>query len=79
MTDAAQGHSLSNLLQEERRFPPSSAFTQQANASSVMYDEAAADRLAFWEEQARRLRWETPWTQALDWSDAPFAKWFVGG
>src|SRR5690606_6233844 len=24
-------------------------------------------------------QWETPWEQTLDWSDAPFAKWFVGG
>ncbi|HEX5017946.1 MAG TPA: acetate--CoA ligase, partial [Actinomycetes bacterium] len=58
---------------------PPSTFAQQANATSTMYDEADADRMAFWEEQARRLRWETPWTQTLDWSDAPFAKWFVGG
>ena len=40
---------------------------------------AAADRLAFWEEQARRLDWTKQWTQTLDWSDAPFAQWFVGG
>ncbi|MET0930646.1 MAG: acetate--CoA ligase, partial [Aeromicrobium sp.] len=25
------------------------------------------------------LDWGTPFTQVLDWSDAPFAKWFVGG
>ena len=43
------------------------------------YDAAEADRLAFWEEQAERLTWAQPWTQVLDWSDAPFAKWFVGG
>ncbi|MFY7842253.1 MAG: acetate--CoA ligase, partial [Actinomycetes bacterium] len=33
----------------------------------------------FWENQALRLTWDKPWTTALDWSDAPFAKWFVGG
>ncbi|MEN9693334.1 MAG: hypothetical protein RLZZ330_978, partial [Actinomycetota bacterium] len=40
---------------------------------------AAKDRLAFWDKQAARLTWQTPWTQTLDWSNAPFAKWFVGG
>jgi acetyl-CoA synthetase len=35
--------------------------------------------LAFWAEQARRLSWETPFTEVLDWSQAPVAKWFGGG
>src|SRR6187549_1577595 len=70
---------LSNLLHEERRFPPSAEFAAAAVAQPSLYEDAAADRLAFWETQARELSWATPWTQALDWSDAPFAKWFVGG
>ena len=37
------------------------------------------DRLAFWAKQANRLSWATPFTEVLDWSEAPFAKWFVGG
>ncbi|HBF27861.1 MAG TPA: acetyl-coenzyme A synthetase, partial [Actinobacteria bacterium] len=44
-----------------------------------MYDEAAADRLAFWAEQARYLTWEREFDEILDWSDAPFARWFTGG
>ncbi|MEU9796243.1 acetyl-coenzyme A synthetase N-terminal domain-containing protein, partial [Streptomyces sparsogenes] len=36
-------------------------------------------RLEFWEEEAQRLHWDTRWTQVLDWSDAPFARWFTGG
>ncbi|HYO40745.1 MAG TPA: acetate--CoA ligase, partial [Nocardioidaceae bacterium] len=39
----------------------------------------AADPLAFWAEQAGRLSWSKPWDQVLDWSNPPFAKWFVGG
>jgi len=70
---------LSNLLREERRFPPTAEFAAQANATSLMYEQASADRLGFWEQQAQRLRWESPWGQVLDWSDAPFARWFVGG
>ncbi len=70
---------LSNLLHEERRFPPSDEFTAQANAGAGSYEEAAADRLAFWDRQARELiTWDTEWDQVLDWSNAPFAKWFTG-
>ena len=70
---------LSNLLHEERRFAPPAGFAEQANATEADYEAADADRLAFWAEQAKRLAWAQPWTQVLDWSDAPFAKWFVGG
>jgi len=79
MTEGAGEVALSNLLSETRRFAPPAEFAAQANAKPEIYAEAAADRVAFWEKQAHRLRWHTEWTQALDWSDAPFAKWFVGG
>ncbi|WP_088287134.1 acetate--CoA ligase [Kineosporia sp. A_224] len=71
--------SLENLLHEERRFPPDPEFAKNAVAGADLYAAAAADRLAFWDDQARALTWATPWGQTLDWSDAPFAKWFVGG
>ncbi len=77
MTETSEG--LSNLLHEERRFAPSEEFAAQANLKSDAYDEAAADRLAYWDTQARRLEWDTDWTETLDWSGAPVAKWFVGG
>jgi acetyl-CoA synthetase len=60
-------------------YPPSEEFAAQANATVQMYREAEADRLAFWAKQAERLSWDTPFTEVLDWSEAPFAKWFVGG
>ncbi|KAA0097781.1 acetate--CoA ligase [Mycolicibacterium sp. P1-18] len=60
-------------------YPPSSAFSEQANASADLYDEAEADRLAFWTTQAERLSWAKPFTEVLDWSEAPFAKWFADG
>ena len=68
-----------NLLRETREFPPPAEFAANANVTAEAYDAAAADRLAFWEQQARRLDWATEWDQVLDWSGAPFAKWFVGG
>jgi acetyl-CoA synthetase len=70
---------LSNLSREERRFPPAQEFAAQANVGESAYEEATADRLAFWEAQAHRLTWFQPWDTVLDWSNAPFAKWFVGG
>ncbi|MFC9895567.1 acetate--CoA ligase [Nocardia sp. NPDC127579] len=60
-------------------FEPAADFAASANAGADLYDSARADRLEFWAEQARRLHWEQPWTQVLDWSDAPVAKWFVDG
>jgi acetyl-CoA synthetase len=70
---------LANLYSETRQFPPPEALAADANVTASAYDEAAADRLAFWETQARRLTWAQEWDQVLDWSDPPFAKWFVGG
>ena len=60
-------------------YPPSATFAAHANATSKLYRDAEADRLAFWAEQANRLSWDTPFTDVLDNSDAPVAKWFVGG
>ena len=60
-------------------YAPSDEFAEQANATEDMYREAESDRLAFWGKQAERLSWDTPFTEVLDWSEAPFAKWFVGG
>jgi acetyl-CoA synthetase len=70
---------LSNLLHEERRFAPPADLAAHANVTEEAYDRAAADRLGFWAEQADRLDWGRRWDQVLDWSNPPFAKWFVGG
>jgi acetyl-CoA synthetase len=70
---------LANLLSETRRFPPPAELAAGANVTAEAYEKAKADRLAFWAEQARRLHWHKPWEQVLDWSNPPFAKWFVGG
>ncbi len=71
---------LENLSQEHRRFPPSVEFAAQANGKASLYDEAAADPEGFWADQARSyLTWSKDFDQTLDWSDAPFAKWFIGG
>ncbi|MFI2185708.1 acetate--CoA ligase [Streptomyces sioyaensis] len=71
--------SLANLLKEERRFAPPADLAAHANVTAAAYEQAAADRLGFWADQAKRLSWETAPTQTLDWSNAPFAKWFADG
>ncbi|MRJ75379.1 acetate--CoA ligase [Aeromicrobium sp. SMF47] len=70
---------ISNLSREERTFAPPADLAANANVKADVYETAAADPVAFWGEQADRLDWGTPFTEVLDWSNAPFAKWFVGG
>ncbi|OKI47181.1 acetate--CoA ligase [Micromonospora sp. CB01531] len=70
---------LANLLNETRQFPPPAELAANANVKADAYAEAEGDRLGFWERQAGRLTWAKQWDQVLDWSNAPFAKWFVGG
>ena len=75
---SGNSESLENLSTENRTFPPSAAFAEQANASSDLYAHADKDRLAFWDEQASALNWHKKWDKTLQW-DSPFAQWFVGG
>ncbi|WOC60328.1 acetate--CoA ligase [Paenarthrobacter sp. AT5] len=71
---------LENLLQENRKFAPSAEFAANAVVSADEYAKADADRPAFWANKARELlTWSKDFDQALDWSNPPFAKWFVGG
>ena len=67
------------MSQEHRHFAPSAEFAKNAIAQPAIYEEAKADRLGFWSKQAKRLHWHKPFTQVLDWSEAPFARWFHDG
>src|SRR4249919_2611072 len=79
-TQTPQGDAFENLSQENRRFAPSAEFAANAVVTAADYAEADADRPAFWAKQARELlSWSKDFTQTLDWSNPPFAKWFVGG
>ena len=71
---------IDHLLNETRRFAPSAKFAANAVATSELFEQASADRLEFWAEQSRTLlHWDKPFTQTLDWSNPPFAKWFADG
>ncbi len=78
--DTVSEEPLENLVHEGLTFPPPPDFAAQANGTADLYDQAAADYEGFWAEQARTyLTWSTPFTQSLDWSNPPFAKWFADG
>jgi len=69
---------------EDRIFVPPAAFSAKAHIKSMAEYEAEhkrsiEDPQGWWGGQASTLTWQRPWTEVLDWSDAPFAKWFVGG
>ena len=73
------GQEIDNLLHEERHFTPTREFSAQAVAQPALYQEAKGNRLEFWANQARYLDWAKPFTEILDWSNPPFAKWFADG
>ena len=72
-------HEIRALLDEQRTFPPSEAFTSTANVRDrAVYAQAAADPEAYWKAQAEQLEWIEPFHTVLEWKP-PHAKWFVGG
>ena len=76
----SESTNIDSLLHEERQFPPSADFVTNAVGKPDLYTRASKDRLGFWADQARELlHWHTPFTQTLDWSGAPVARWFGDG
>jgi propionyl-CoA synthetase len=49
------------------------------DAYRAFHARSIRDRDGFWTEQARLVHWREPFGKVLDYSRAPFAKWFVGG
>ena len=80
MADGATLDEELGQLLEQEVFPPPEEFRERAVYSDPsIYDEAEADPEGFWAQQAEELHWFRKWDQVLDWSNPPFAKWFVGG
>jgi len=78
------GGSIESSLVETRVFPPPAEFAKHAHVPSLaayqeLWDRARDDPEGFWGEIAQSLRWSKPWEQVLDWTNPPFARWFVGG
>ena len=70
---------LEELLDQETFSPPGDFAEHAVVSDPDIHEKAAADPEAFWAEQAEALDWAEKWDQVLDWSNPPFAKWFVGG
>ncbi|MFO1011037.1 MAG: acetate--CoA ligase [Planctomycetota bacterium] len=75
---------IENVLHENRHFPPSRDFSAKARLGREedyqrMYKASLEKPDEFWGRIARELPWMQPFTKVLDWTNAPFAKWFVGG
>jgi acetyl-CoA synthetase len=74
---------ITSVLKESRVFPPAANFVTTAHVDAAERDRLAAwaekDLEGFWAAQAESLHWFKKWNQVLDWSNAPHAKWFVGG
>ncbi|MFZ3220991.1 MAG: propionate--CoA ligase [Rhodoferax sp.] len=48
-------------------------------AYADFYRRSIDDRDGFWAQEAQRVDWQTPPQQVCDYSNPPFARWFVGG
>jgi propionyl-CoA synthetase len=49
------------------------------NPIQTTHRASIQDRDDFWAAEAREIHWEKAFSQVLDFSNPPFAKWFVGG
>ena len=49
------------------------------SAYKAFHERSVKDPQGFWAEQAQLIEWHKPFDQVLDYSNPPFAKWFVGG
>ena len=80
MSEATDSPNISDLLWEQRKFPPSAAFQADALLSEVhLYDAAREDHEAFWATQATEtVTWNKPWNTICEWK-SPYSKWFIGG
>jgi propionyl-CoA synthetase len=43
------------------------------------YKKSIDNPQAFWADESKLIDWKEPYSQVLDYSRPPFAKWFVGG
>ncbi|HUR36970.1 MAG TPA: acetate--CoA ligase [Terriglobales bacterium] len=70
-------------MEQNEKINPPKHFSEKAAIPSMqryeeLYAAAANDPDKFWSERAQDVDWFKPWEKVLDWSNPPFAKWFVG-
>jgi acetyl-CoA synthetase len=57
---------------------PASLIAERYTEIDNLYKTAANNRLQFWDTQAKKLRWHSPWNTPLNW-EWPNAHWFGNG
>jgi acetyl-CoA synthetase len=65
------------LLSERREFPPPEEFARHGVVSSPSISEEGERFEDFWARQSEQFVWRRPHREVLDWSNPPFARWFV--
>jgi acetyl-CoA synthetase len=76
---------IESVMHEHRVFPPTPEASRNAaiagmDAYRALVAEAEQDYEGFWARLAREgLTWQSPFTQTLDESQAPFYRWFADG
>ena len=85
MPEASHAPTIESVLHEQRSFDPPAELSAAARIGSMeayrdLVRQAEEDPDRFWAERARgELHWFDPFQSVLDWSGAPFARWFGGG
>ena len=78
-------HSINNILEENRLFPPSKEFSDKSNIKSFeelqsLKKQSLENPTKFWESFANsEIDWFEPFQTVLDRANAPFFKWFKEG
>ena len=78
-------HSINNILDENRLFPPSKEFSDKSNIKSFeelqsLKKQSLDNPIKFWESFANsEIDWFEPFQTVLDQENAPFFKWFKEG
>ena len=73
---------IESVLKEDRLFPPTKLFADNARVSSPeayerLFQKAKEDPNGYWSNVAKELSWFKPWTEVSSW-EPPDAKWFIG-
>jgi Acetyl-coenzyme A synthetase N-terminus len=51
----------------------------KSSAYGDLYNWSVTDPTSFWQAQAEAIHWQTPFHTVCDFTNPPFARWFVGG
>lgn len=70
---------IAKLVNPIESFPPPEGFATGTAVPTDIRETAEADRLEFWADRARELEWGSPFTETLDFSEAPRSRWFADG